>query len=446
MKFVSTSNPLLETSLAEAVSGCIAPDGGLLLPASLPKLPGAFFNNIAELSLKEIAYVIATSFFGDDIPPHILKDITDRAFGCGIPLVAPGGGDAPRVLELFHGPTLTVKDFGAMFMAGIILRLNPTADQENDGWKVLLASSGNSAVAIGSAFRSIRGADFYVVCPHGSVRRRRHSILSSFGSNVHIIEAGGDIDQCNGIVRTCIADERAAGSTKVCGANSVNIARLIPAVVFFFHAYSRLRSELGQPEADRAVYSVPCGNLTALTAAVIARRMGLPMGKIVAAQTVTDALGAFLRNDASPSGSHSRLATSMNADCPTSLPRLVSLCGGRDGIAREIDTVVVSDSEIEQTMRGTLGKHRYSLSPHSAVAFAAAGKFTGTGVPVVALATAHPAVDIDVFTAVTGAPVELPHQLTRLMNTKLLPVIRMAPTVPALRKLVRGALHPSKKL
>ncbi len=441
MKFVSTSNPRIETDLAEAIRGCIAPDGGLLLPAGIPRLPVAFFNNIAELSLQEIAYVVATSFFGEDIAPQALKRITDRTFAAGIPLVSPLGDGGPHVLELFHGPTLTVKDFGAAFMAGISVEIAAAKSPEKPQ-NILLASSGNSAVAIAAAFRNLKSAELYVICPHGSVRRKRHSILSSFGPRVHLLEIAGGIDQCNAIVRTFIADEREAGNDSFCGANSANIARLIPEVTFYFHAYARLREKYGAEIAGRAAYAIPCGNLTALVAAVIARKMGLPLGRIVAAGATTDALGNFLRNETtSAPKAHSRYARAMNADHPTNLPRLVSLCGGRDGIAREIECRTVDDDTIADTVRKTRLHAAYSLNPHSAVAFSIADEFTAEGVPVVCLATAHPAADIDAFTEITGAPVELPVQLTRLMDTRLSPVEHIAPTVPALRRFIRnGAL------
>ncbi|MDE6276936.1 MAG: pyridoxal-phosphate dependent enzyme [Muribaculaceae bacterium] len=435
MKFVSTCNPGIELSLSEAVSACIAPDGGLLLPARIPRLPLAFFNNISELSLREIAYVVASSFFADDIPPQALKRIVDRAFASGIPMSAPSGPHAPRILELFHGPTLSVKDFGAIFMAGILEELQQRGSGPRHR-KILLASSGNSAIAIGSAFRNIKDVDLYVVSPHGSLKRRRHLVLSSFGPGIHILEAAGLIDDCNAMVREFISQSRADGDICICGANSVNVARLIPPVVFFFHAYALLCGELGPEKAAQAAYVVPCGNLTLLTAAVIARRMGLPMGRIIAASSATDALGRFMRGD-SESNARSELAPAMNSRSPLNLPRLLSLCGGREGMASELEFASVSDSRITETVCRMRSDFAYSLSPHSAVAWSVASDMASDGIPVVALATAHPAVDIDIFTKITGAPVELPHQLTRLMNTRLSPVEHIAPTAPALRKAVK---------
>ncbi|MDE6311351.1 MAG: pyridoxal-phosphate dependent enzyme [Muribaculaceae bacterium] len=438
MKFVSISNPHIQMGLPEAVSACIAPDGSLLLPERIPVLPGAFFNNISELTLREIAYVVVTSFFGDDLPPQDLKRIADRAFAMDIPLSSPAGKGAPYLLELYHGPTLTCKDFGAVFMAGIIDWLRTRHKENGNTRNILLASAGYSAVAIASAFRNIPDVELFIVSPHGSLKRRRHSILSSFGPRIHILEAHGNIDNCNAMVRGFISESRSAGDLLVGGANSVNIARLIPPVVFFFHAYARLCAIHGPEKAARAVYVVPCGNLTMLCAAVIATRMGLPVGRIVASSSCRDALGRYLRNDSDTSTSPSDLAPSMNSAKPTNLPRLDALCGGREGIEREIDTASVSDDEIAETMRRMRPLLRSGLCPHSAVAWSVAERYSSQGVPVVALATSHPAVDIDIYTSVTGAPVELPHQLTRLMNTRLAHVERLAPTVQALRKCVRN--------
>ncbi len=437
MKFVSISNPSIRIGLHEAVSACIAPDGSLLLPERIPVLPIAFFNNISELTLREIAYVVITSFFSDDIPPQDLKRIADHAFAPEMPLSSPAGKDAPRMLELFHGPTLTAKDFGAVFMADIVDSLRNRYKDAHGTRNILLASSGNSAVAIASAFRNIPEVELFIVSPHGSLRRRRHSILSSFGPRIHILEPHGNIDVCNTMVRGFISETRAAGDSFVGGANSVNIARLIPPVVFFFQAYARLCAELGAEQAARAVYVVPCGNLTMLCAAVIASRMGLPIGRIVAASSSRDALGHFIRKDPAPAPP-SALAPAMNSASPTNLPRLEALCCGREGIAREIDVASVNDEEIAETMRRMRSLLRSGICPHTAIAWNVAEKYTAPGIPVVALATSHPSVDIDIFTSVTGTPVELPHQLTRLMNTRLAPVERLAPTVQALRKCVRN--------
>lgn len=416
MKFVSTSNPRLELSLAEALSCSNAPDGGLLMPARIPRLPDAFYNNIGELSLQETAYVVATSFFGDDIDPRTLKFITDRAFAAGIPLSSPEGPSAPSILELFHGPTLSVNDFGAELMAGL---LDASRKKKESRLTVLAASKGNSAVAIASAFSRLKECDIFCVCPHGSLRRRRHSILSSFGSGIHLVETSGSVDECRETVDRYVAEERRNGKKDLINAGSNNIARLIAEVCFFLHAYGRIQAEIGAEKAAGSVFVMPSGKGTAAVAAIIARRMGCPIGKIVAAQMPDD-------------------------PDPRTLPRLLSLCGNPAGIDREIESRKVTEDTIASTMRELRSRGVASLATKTAGAYSVAQEFAGKGVPVVSLAPIHAAVDIDSFTRITGAPVELPVQLTRLMSRHLVPIERIMPTVAALRRFMQGGTSNSE--
>lgn len=430
MRYVSTSNRNLTSDLHEAVCGSTASDGGLLLPERIPHLPEAFFKNLGEMTLTEIAYVIFTSFLGDEIHPASLKKISEKVFACGIPFKEFGEG--ALAMELFHGPTLTVKDFGAQFMALLLGELREVRDR-----KIVLASSGNSAVAVASAFRHLPEAEIYVVCPRGSIRHRRHKVLSSFGKRVHILEMDGDIDRCNSIVRNFIAEERRIGHKNICGANSTNIARLYPEIVLYFYAYASLSKKIGETKAAKALYSIPSGNMTNLAAAIMARRMGLPMGQILAATTEVDALNSFLRGDIALKPRKSRYAKAMNIEHPTNLPRIVALCQANSNIEKEITLRRVSDSLIASTILDVKNRFGYSLDVHSAVSFAAAENLEA---PLkITLATEHPSIALDAFTEITGSPVELPHQLTRLINGDLLPVIHLAPTVQALRKHIKNS-------
>lgn len=427
MKYRSTTGASGAVSLSAAVESCVAPDGGMYMPVSIPSLPKAFLNNIGEMSLRDIAFVVCSSFFGEDVPAGELKKIVDEAFAFDAPLVEVDKGI--YVLELFHGPTLTVKDYGARFMARLMKRLFSSTPKRN----VIVATTGNTGAAVANSFHNLEGVNVFVLYPRGRLSRMSVAQFTALGDNIHPVEVAGSIEDCKRMLEEAVADP-ALASCRLTGANSINVARLLPLASLAFHAYSRLEAR-GVPGFSEAVYCIPCGNLSNLVGAMIAGRMGLPASGILAACNRNSVLGRLLKGDfdgivPTPEATFS---PSMDMSYPSGWPRLKVLCGDGTKTVPILAAKPVSDAETAYTINELRAKG-YAIDPHGAVAYSAAAQLN-TDKPKVVFATGHPAKQLDIMTRITGAAIELPVQLTRFMSVRRQPV-KIAPTLPALRKLI----------
>lgn len=437
MLYVST-NGNQTVSLRQAVEQCYAGDGHLYLPATLPRLPKAYFNNIGQMTLQEIAFVVLRTLLDDEIDAAVLKDIVDRTFDIRMPVLKL---DTDRyVMEMFHGPTMAFKDFGARFMGEIIRHFHRPGDHV----RVYVATTGNTGGAVANAVGAVDGVDVNILFPRGTLTRAQRAQFSTVAPNIRPVEVSGTIGQCKAMVRQAIQDpDLGDGTLQIC-ANTQNILRILPQVVFFFHAYARLSETLG-PAADGFSVAIPCGNLSNLTAAVIALRMGLPMGRIVAGCNANDDFKRVLDGSLSPDAvnrtARPTLAAAMDSGYPANLPRLLSLYGGDLGAMRaDIVAVAADDDAIADTINNCIFDHCYTADPHTAVAMYAARQAAPAAKPAVILATAHPAKSLDTMTAITGRAVELPLQFTRFMS-KPAPADKLAPSFHALKKYISAHGH-----
>lgn len=415
----------MSASLRDAVEGCFAPDGSLYMPSAIPVLPRAFFNNVGDMSLRDIAYIVATTFFGGDVSPSALKHIADEAFGVDAPFVSTNDVD---VLELFHGYTMTVKDYGARFMASLLKELFPTGAKR----LILVATTGNTGGAVASAFSRMPDAEVYVLYPRGRLSRMDVAQFSSSIGNVHPVEVAGDIEQCKQMVFRAVTDE-ALSELHPTVAGSVNVARLLPLVSLPLYAYGRLVAS-DRKNASSAIYSIPCGNLSLLTATVIAIKMGMPYGSIIPAYNTNSSLGVLLngRSDIVSAKPHVTSTPAVDMIYPAGWPRLDYLNRPEHSL-RLIDIGAIDDTLTAQALLH-MRSQGYTIDPHGAMATAAA-LTVETSSPRVVFATGHPAKQLDIMTRITGAAIELPVQLTRFMNVRVSPT-KIAPTLPALRKLI----------
>ena len=436
MKYVSTSGRHT-TDLRGAVAQCFAPDGTLYLPERIPVIPKAFFNNIAGMSMGEIAYAVVTSLLGDDVDAAVLKKIVDDTFVYNMPV--RNIDSKTDLVELFHGPTLAYKDFSALFVANFLQQ-----DASLDIPRVaMVATTGNTGAAVANAFARHRGRNVVILFPHGTLNRTQLSQFTTLGDTVHAVEVSGDIGRCKNLVREALSDTSLSALMRIVSVNTVNILRIIPQVVLLFYAYSRTVGEYGASRGEGFIPVIPCGNLSQLLSAVIAKRLGLPVRHIVAGCNANDDLVRVLRGQLTPdkvnSSSRPTLARAMDSGYPTNLNRILSLYGGNVGrAASEITAISVSDSEIQEIIKRYDTEHNILVDPHTAVAIGAWEKAEVDGNGVV-FATAHPAKSLDTMTAITGKAVELPLQLTKFMARGKSPV-KIPPTYSALRKFLLGAI------
>lgn len=437
MRYVSTETHLT-ASFQQAVTQCYAPDSGLYLPEPLPVIPRAYFNNIEEMSLREIAYVVATAFLSGVTPPRVLKQVVDDTFDFPIPLVGlDGGDDAPvRILELFGGPTLAFKDISARFMARY-LRTVPRPQRRDIA--LVVATTGNTGAAIAHAFDGTEGVQVIVLYPRGAMSAAEVAQFAGAAPNVHALEVAGDIDMCKRMVRGAVTDTDLTERIPVVSGNTNNIIRLLPQIVYFFHAYARLRAKERNP--DGFTLAIPCGNLSNLTSAVMAKRMGLPAGLIIAGCNANESTARLLGGDFSDAVAHvparRTLARAMDLGYPTNFPRLKALYGGNpEALRAEIKAATVSDDEIARTIRETADATGYLMDPHTAVAYAALRRTGPLDRPAVVLATAHPAKSPGQMEAITGLRPELPASRRRCESVPGARPVKIAPTVPALKKFI----------
>ena len=431
MKYISTGNTST-VSIREATLKCFAPDGGLYLPERLPIIPRALFNNIAEMSLTEIAYVVTNTLLGDEVESWKLKSVVETTFNFPIPLKTLH--DHTSVLELFHGPTLAFKDISARFMA---LAMNIEKISAAQPMTILTATTGNTGGAIANAFAGMKNARVLVLYPRGAMSRSQLAQFTTIGRNVYPFEVNGSISQCKRMVREACEDSELAETTMPVCVNTQNIIRLLPQIVYFFYAYAQLKK--AGCDADGFTVALPCGNLSNLTSAIIAKRMGLPIKHIVGGCNANDDFVRVIRGELNPDkvnvNSRQTIANAMDSGYPTNLHRVLFLYKNNlDALRADIDVYSLNDEEIAQTVINCLDSYGYLCDPHTAVALGALQK-SGTNNTSVVLATAHPAKSLDTMTEITGRAVELPLQLTRFMS-KQTASAKLPPTYAALKKYI----------
>ena len=253
MRYYSTNKKSPVVSLAEAVVKGLAPDKGLYMPERIIELPTAFFNNIGNLSLQEISYVVANTLFGEDVPSYDLKDIVYDALNFDIPLVKVA--DNKYSLELFHGPTLAFKDVGARFMARLLGYFNAQSDDKRPV-NVLVATSGDTGSAVANGFLGVEGVRVFVLYPSGKVSKIQESQFTTLGKNIFAIEVDGTFDDCQALVKSAFLDDELNNRHKLTSANSINIARFMPQMFYYFYAYAQLAKQGDIPGATPR----DCGN------------------------------------------------------------------------------------------------------------------------------------------------------------------------------------------
>ncbi len=385
MQFYSTNRQCRKATLREAVMTGLAPDGGLFMPERIPVIPGAFFNNIADMSIRDISYVVADLMLGDDIDSADIKKIIDETFTFDIPLMRIDTD--LYVLELFHGPTLAFKDVGARFLARIISHYS---DAAKNGVKVLVATSGDSGGAVAAGFRDVPGVEVYVLYPHGGLTQFQRAQFTLPDSNIHPIEVLGTFDDCQRMVKETFGDPALRERMELTSANSINICRLLPQMFYFFHAYASLVHRDGP--GDGVVISVPSGNLGNLTAGLLAMKMGLPVKRFVISNNSNSVTVDYLNDGIfEPRRAVRTMACAMDVGNPSNISRILDIFGGdHDAIARSVHGYRIPDNETLDIMSLTHSASGYLLDPHGATALAALRKDLAPGEKGIFLETAHP--------------------------------------------------------
>ncbi len=416
MRFVSTAGQTPAATLSEALLEGPAPDGGLFVPERLDPLTPEELALLGLLPLTGISSVLGRRLFGSEVPEDDLAALLEDALDFPIPLVEIEPG--LHCLELFHGPTLAFKDIAARVMARLMARFAATAGQTET--TVLVATSGDTGSAVAHAFSGVAGFRVCVLYPQGLVTEAQRRLFTTLGGNVTAVAVAGTFDDCQRLARAALADRELRRQRPLASANSINIGRLLPQVFYYFHAWAQLPSPPLVATDTPLLFSTPSGNFGNLTAGLIAKRIGLPVSRFVAATNVNDVVPAYLQSgEYLPRASAATISNAMDVGDPSNFARISHLYSGGGNpltaLRRDLAGRAFDDEATRRAMGDVHRRRGYLLDPHTAVGYLGLkeeleAQGGGTGV---VLATAHPAKFADVIRDAVGIEPPVPPALER---------------------------------
>ena len=286
MDFYSLNHKAKNVPFKQAVIKGLAPDRGLYFPTSIEKLPESFFESIGELSKNEIAFQAIRQFVNPDIPDEALQTIIDETLCFDFPVVSIDKNIS--VLELFHGPTMAFKDVGARFMSRCLAHFNQNSDKPTT---VLVATSGDTGGAVANGFLGVEGIKVVILYPKGKVSEVQEKQLTTLGQNITALEVDGVFDDCQDMVKQAFLDETITSQVQITSANSINVARWLPQMFYFFFAYQQLYKN-----HKNIVFTVPSGNFGNICAGFMAQQLGLPVKHLVAANNSNQVVTEYLES------------------------------------------------------------------------------------------------------------------------------------------------------
>ena len=411
MKFYSINRKSAAVSLHEAVLRGLAPDGGLYMPEKILPLAKSFLRQLGSLSFQEISLHVARHLFGEDVPANILKKIIADAYPFDAPLVRLDEG--LFTLELFHGPTLSFKDFAARFMARLMAYFIQDSQQE---LTVLVATSGDTGSAVAQGFLGVAGIRVVIVYPSGMVSEIQEKQLTTMGKNVTALNVQGSFDDCQRMVKQAFLDGEIQKKLMLASANSINIARLFPQTFYHVSCYAQL------PDKTKpVVVSVPSGNFGNLTAGLLAKRMGLPIAMFVASTNENNVVPEYLRTGHFvPRPSRQTMSSAMDIGHPSNFIRMLELYGGdREAMKKDVYGASFSDEQTAAAMHEVFEKYGYVMDPHGAVGYLGLEQYLRSfGRPAngIFIETAHPAKFVESVEQAIGQKVELPQALAACLK------------------------------
>ena len=409
-RFYSTKSPRDFVDVKEAVLRSLPADNGLYMPEKIEPLGDGFWNRWRDLSFSQLGFQIARQVFRESIPAEQLEMIVHEAINFPAPLVPVK--EREYVLELYHGPTLAFKDFGARFMA----RLMGWLTKDDDGLlTVLVATSGDTGGAVASAFHKVPGTRVIILYPKGKVSDLQEKQLTTLGDNITALEIEGTFDDCQRLVKSAFLKREMSERMNLTSANSINISRLVPQSFYYFDAARNL------PEGAKPTFVIPSGNFGNLTAGLFAEEMGLPVEQFVAATNRNDVVPVYLKEgEYRPRPSVATISNAMDVGAPSNFARMESIFGSEWGRMRLRIAGFAYDDEITRdTIRRVKGETGYTLEPHGAVGWMAAEAWRKDHpeAHTVVLETAHPSKFLDVMEEELGkGAIEIPERLACLAD------------------------------
>lgn len=412
MKLYSTNDRSNVVGLREAVLNAFPKDKGLYMPASISSFPDSFFNNVGQFSFAELGFMVAQKFIGDEIPEQDLYALIHRAINFPAPLVEVEKDIF--TLELFHGPTMAFKDFGARFMAELMSYFLSGQKRETT---ILVATSGDTGGAVAAGFHKVPGIQVKILYPSGKVSLLQEKQLTTWGDNIQALEVGGSFDDCQALVKEAMIDSDLLERYSFSSANSINIARLIPQSFYYFDAYKQLSNK-----EKPVVVSVPSGNFGNLTAGLMARKMGLPIHQFIAATNLNKVVPEYLESGTfTPKPSIQTVANAMDVGNPSNFPRILALFHNDRSTWNNLKKILkgdaYSDGQILGAIQDVKNRTGYTLDPHAAIGYlsVASEKSNHKDHQYIFLETAHPGKFSDIMERALGT-IDLPENLKKFEN------------------------------
>ena len=407
MKFYSTNNKKSLVSFKDALMTALPSDNGLYMPEIIPD-HSKLLRGIHLLDIKDISYVISKSFLLEDFKNSDIEDIIDLAISFDSPVVNIYNNI--NILELFHGPTLSFKDYGARFMAKTMEKI---VAKNNRSLNILVATSGDTGSAVANGFYAVEGINVIILYPSKKVSSIQEKQLTTLGKNIFALEVNGSFDDCQKLVKKAFLDKNLTKQIDISSANSINIARLIPQSFYYFNAYAKMNS----PKS--LVVSVPSGNFGNLTAGIFAKHMGLPIKKFVASTNANKTIPDYLEKGYyKPYKTVSTISNAMDVGNPSNIKRILDIYKDLDKLKNDISSWWYGDDETIKAIVRINSKNKYLLDPHGAVGLLGLESFIkeNNHYSGLFLGTAHPSKFSDVIEPKINGKIEIPENLKSVID------------------------------
>ena len=407
MNLYNIKHPEERVNFAQAVRQGLGKDQGLFFPENIPHLSN--IDELLALPLVERSQKILGALIGEEIPQAQLEQMVRNAFTFSAPVVKVE--DNIYALELFHGPTLAFKDFGGRFMAQAL------ATVRGDGKiTILTATSGDTGAAVAHAFYGLENIDVVILYPKGKISPLQEKLFCTLGGNIRTIAINADFDACQALVKQAFDDAELRQAIGLNSANSINISRLLAQVCYYFEAAAQLPKE----QRENLVVSVPSGNFGNLTAGLIAKTLGLPIKRFIAATNANDTVPRYLHSgNWSPNATVATLSNAMDVSRPNNWPRVEELFKRNGWALNELHSAAISDAQTEDTLRA-MNQLGYLCEPHGAVAYEVLKQDLQAGETGLFLCTAHPAKFKESVERILNLTLPLPEALDKHNKLPLL--------------------------
>lgn len=408
MKFYSTKNKSLKKSFREATMVGLPSDNGLFMPEYIPD-HSSLVKGINNLSILDISYVIAESFMHEDLSNSKIEDIINDSIKFSAPLVDLG--ENKHILELFHGPTLAFKDFGACFMGRTMEKFIANSNKQLN---ILVATSGDTGSAVANGFYDIQGINVIILYPSGKISSIQEKQIATLDKNIYSLEVEGTFDDCQKLVKKAFLNNKLSSQILLSSANSINISRLIPQTFYYFYAYSQISQK------EKVVFSVPSGNFGNLTAGIFSKFMGLPIHRFIASTNMNDVVPKFLESGQYfPKPSIETISNAMDVGNPSNLSRIMDLYNNVKGIKKDISSWSFSDNQTREQILSTFNKNKYLLDPHGAVGLLGLKEYfenSSLNNIGIFLGTAHPSKFSDIIKPIINKDIKIPDRLKEIID------------------------------